>query len=60
MFQHCALYAFGNIASPVVAFLAIPFYSRFLLLSQYGLIEQLELSTQTVDIAFGLQAMAPR
>ena len=55
--QHSALYAFGNIAGRVVAFLAIPFYSRFLSPAQYGLIELIELSTQTVAIAFGLQAV---
>ena len=57
MFQHSALYAFGNIAGRVVGFLAIPFYSRFLSPAQYGLIELIELSTQTVAIAFGLQAI---
>ena len=57
VFQHSALYAFGNIAGRVVAFLAIPFYSRFLSPAQYGLIELIELSTQTVAIAFGLQAI---
>lgn len=57
VFQHSALYAFGNVAGRVVAFLAIPFYSRFLSPAQYGLIELIELSTQTVAIAFGLQAI---
>jgi O-antigen/teichoic acid export membrane protein len=57
VFQHSALYAFGNIAGRVVAFLAIPFYSRFLSPAQYGLIELIELSTQTIAIAFGLQAV---
>ena len=55
--QHSALYALGNIAGRAVAFLAIPFYSRFLSPAQYGLIELIELSTQTVAIAFGLQAV---
>ncbi len=55
--QHSTLYAFGNIAGRIVAFLAIPFYSRFLSPAQYGLIELIELSTQTVAIAFGLQAV---
>lgn len=55
--RHSTLYAFGNIASRAVAFLAIPFYARFLSPAQYGLIELIELSTQTVAIAFGLQAI---
>ena len=55
--QHSAMYAFGNVAGRVVGFLAIPFYSRFLSPAQYGLIELIELSTQTVAIAFGLQAV---
>ncbi len=55
--QHSTLYAIGNIAGRIVAFLAIPFYSRFLSPAQYGLIELIELSTQTVAIAFGLQAI---
>ena len=55
--QHSTLYALGNVAGRVVAFLAIPFYSRFLSPAQYGLIELIELSTQTVAIAFGLQAI---
>jgi hypothetical protein len=46
--RHSTLYAFGNIANRAVAFLAIPFYARFLSPAQYGLIE---LSTQTVAIA---------
>ena len=57
VFQHSALYALGNIAGRAVAFLAVPFYSRFLSPAQYGLIELIELSTQTVAIAFGLQAV---
>ena len=57
VFQHSALYAFGNVAGRAVGFLAIPFYSRFLSPAQYGLIELIELSTQTVAIAFGLQAI---
>ncbi len=57
VFQHSALYAFGNVAGRVVGFLAIPFYSRFLSPAQYGLIELIELSTQTIAIAFGLQAI---
>jgi len=55
--QHSTLYAVGNVAGRVVAFLAIPFYSRFLSPAQYGLIELIELSTQTIAIAFGLQAI---
>ncbi len=55
--QHSTLYAFGNIAGRVVAFLAIPFYSRFLSPAEYGLLELIELSTQTIAIAFGLQAV---
>ena len=50
-------YLLGNVASRIVGFLAIPFYSRFLSPAQYGLIELIELSTQTVAIAFGLQAI---
>jgi len=55
--RHSTLYAFGNIAGRAVAFLAIPVYSRFLSPAEYGLIELVELSTQTVAIAFGLQAV---
>ncbi len=55
--QDSSLYLLGNIASRVIGFLAIPFYSRFLTPAQYGLIELIELSTQTVAIAFGLQAI---
>ena len=55
--QQSTLYAIGNIASRLVAFLAIPIYSRFLTPAQYGLLELIELSTQTVAIAFGLQAI---
>lgn len=57
--RHSTLYLLGNVASRVVAFLAIPFYSRFLSPAQYGLIELIELSTQTAAIAFGLQAIGP-
>ncbi len=55
--RHSTLYAFGNIAGRAVAFLAIPVYSRFLSPAEYGLIELVEPSTQTVAIAFGLQAV---
>jgi O-antigen/teichoic acid export membrane protein len=55
--RHSSLYALGNIASRAVAFLAIPFYSRFLSPAEYGLLELVELSTQTIAIAFGLQAV---
>ena len=55
--QDSSLYLLGNVASRLVGFLAIPFYSRFLSPAQYGLIELVELSTQTVAIALGLQAI---
>lgn len=47
----------GTVAGRVVAFLAIPFYARFLTPAQYGLIELIEISTQTIAIAVGLQAI---
>ena len=52
-----SLYFLGNLVGRAVGFLAIPFYSRFLSAAEYGLIELVELSTQTVAIAFGLQAI---
>ena len=52
--QHSTPCLLGNVASRAVAFLAIPFYSRFLSPAQYGLLELVELSTQTTAIAFGL------
>jgi O-antigen/teichoic acid export membrane protein len=55
--QESTLYLLGNVASRLIGFLAIPFYSRFLTPSQYGLIELVELSTQTIAIALGLQAI---
>ncbi len=57
LLQDSSLYLLGNIAIRAVGFLAIPFYSRFLNPAQYGLIELVELSTQTIAIAFGLQAI---
>ena len=57
LLQDSSLYLFANIASKAVGFLAIPFYSRFLSAAEYGLLELIELSTQTVAIAFGLQAV---
>lgn len=57
LLQDSSLYLLGNAAGRVVGFLAIPFYSRFLSPAQYGLIELVELSTQTIAIAFGLQAV---
>ena len=50
-------YLLGNIAARGAAFLAIPIYARFLSPAQYGLIELIELSTQTAAIAVGLQAV---
>ncbi len=55
--QDSSLYLVGNIASRAVGFLAIPFYARYLNPAQYGLIELVELSTQTIAIALGLQAI---
>ena len=55
--QDSSLYFLGNLAGRAVGFLAIPFYSRYLSPAQYGLIELIELSTQTVAIAFGLQTV---
>ncbi len=55
--QDSSLYLLGNIASRAVGFLAIPFYARFLSPAQYGLVELVELSTQTIAIALGLQAI---
>ena len=55
--QDSSLYLLGNMASRVVGFFAIPFYARFLTPAQYGLIELVELSTQTIAIALGLQAI---
>lgn len=57
MFQDSSLYFVGNVAGRVVGFLAIPFYSRFLTVTEYGLLELIELSTQTIAIVFGLQAI---
>lgn len=54
-----SLYMLANVASRAVGFLAIPFYSRFLSPAEYGLIELIELSTQLVAIAFGLQSIGP-
>jgi O-antigen/teichoic acid export membrane protein len=51
-----SFYLLGNIVSRTVGFLFIPFYAAFLSPSQYGLIELVELSTQTVAISLGLQA----
>ena len=55
--QDSTLYLVGNVAVRAIGFLAIPFYSRFLSPAQYGLIELVELSTQTIAIAFGLQTI---
>jgi len=55
--QDSSIYLIGNLASRVVGFFAIPFYARFLTPAQYGLIELVELSTQTIAIALGLQAI---
>ena len=49
-------YLLGNIMSRAVGFLFIPFYTMFLTPTQYGLIELVELSTQTIAITLGLQA----
>lgn len=57
IFKNSSLYLFGNIASRVVGFLAIPIYSRFLSPTEYGIIELIELSTQVVAVAFGLQSI---
>ena len=55
--QDSSLYLAANLMTRIVGFLAIPFYSRFLSPAEYGLIELVELSTQTIAIALGLQAI---
>lgn len=50
-------YLMGSIASRIIGFLAIPFYSRYLTPAQYGIIELIELSTQVVALSFGLQTI---
>lgn len=55
--QDSTLYMIGNLAGRALGFIAIPFYSRFLTPAQYGIIELVELSTQTVAIAFGLASV---
>ncbi len=50
-------YLLGSIASRIIGFLAIPFYSRYLSPAQYGTIELIELSTQVVALSFGLQTI---
>lgn len=57
VWKDSSLYLIGNIASRAIGFLAIPLYSRFLSPAQYGLLELVELSTQTIAIALGLQAI---
>lgn len=57
LFQDSSLYFVGNVAGRIVGFLAIPFYTRFLSAEEYGLLELIELSTQTIAIVFGLQAI---
>ena len=52
-----SLYLLGNVFSRLVGFLAIPFYASYLSPAQYGLVELVELSTQTVTLALGLQAV---
>ena len=50
-------YLLGNIASRILGFVAIPFYSHYLSPAQYGIIELIELSTQIVALTFGLQSI---
>lgn len=57
LLQDSTLYLIGNLAGRALGFIAIPFYSRFLTPTQYGIIELVELSTTTVAIAFGLQSV---
>ena len=55
--RHSTLYLLGNIASRILGFVAIPFYSHYLTPAEYGIIELIELSTQIFAIAFGLQSI---
>ncbi len=55
--RNSTFYLLGNIASRILGFIAIPFYSHFLTPAQYGTVELIELSTQVVAIAFGLQSI---
>ncbi len=50
-------YLLGNVASRILGFVAIPFYSHYLSPAQYGVIELIELGTQIVALTFGLQSI---
>ncbi len=50
-------YLLGSIASRILGFLAIPFYSHYLTPAEYGVIELIELSTQVIALSFGLQTI---
>ncbi len=53
-FRETLVYLFANVASRAVGFLMIPFYSRFLSPSEYGIIELIEVTTQVVSLLVGL------
>ncbi len=56
MFHDTWLFLVGATGSRIIGFLFIPLYAAFLSPSEYGLVELVEVTSQTIVISFGLQA----
>ena len=52
-----SIYLLGSLATRAVGIIMTPIYTRFLTPAEYGTVELLELCTQVVVIAVGIQAI---
>ena len=54
IFKHSAVYGFGNLSSKIVGFVLLPVYMRFLLPSDYGVLELITVTSSILVVILNL------
>jgi len=54
IFKHSAVYGFGNLSSKIVGFVLLPVYMRFLLPSDYGVLELITVTSSILIVILNL------
>lgn len=54
LFKHSSIYSIGNIAMRAGAFILLPLYTRYLTVSEYGILELLNATSQIVTSLVGI------
>ncbi len=55
MAKHSSVYGIGNVLNRVIGFLMIPVYTRYLIPSEYGILELLSLTTEIVGMILSMR-----